>query len=90
MASNYSSSSGTTTKILSSNWTEKDNKLFETALAMYDKDTPDRWLNVAKFVGGKTQEEIKIQYKLLLRDVQLIEDDKIPLPKYKEQQANQQ
>ena len=36
---------------MSSSWTTKQNKLFERALATYDKDTPDRWQNVAQAVG---------------------------------------
>ncbi|KAJ1403184.1 Homeobox-like domain superfamily, partial [Sesbania bispinosa] len=38
-------------------WSVKDNKSFERDLAVYDKDTPDRWYNVARAVGGKTPEQ---------------------------------
>ncbi|KHN11864.1 hypothetical protein glysoja_043942 [Glycine soja] len=38
-------------------WSAKDNKAFERALAVYDKDTPDRWKDVARAVGGKTPDE---------------------------------
>lgn len=34
-------------------WTKKQDKLFEQALAVYDKDTPDRCHNIARAVGGK-------------------------------------
>ncbi|KAL5190987.1 Transcription factor RADIALIS [Glycine soja] len=62
-------------------WSTKDNKAFERALAVYDKDTPDRWYNVAKAVGGgKTPEEVKRHYELLLRDVRYIESGKVPFP----------
>lgn len=44
-------------------WTVQQNKAFEKALAKYDKDTPDRWYNVAKAVDGKTAEEVKRHYK---------------------------
>lgn len=64
-------------------WTVEENKLFETALAVYDKDTPDRWHNVAKAVGGKTVEEVKMRYNLLLKDIALIEADIFPVPQYK-------
>lgn len=77
-SSNPSSNSNT-----NSTWTAEQNKLFETALAIYDKDTPDRWHNVAKAVGGKTVEDVKMQYQLLLNDIALIEADKFPLPQYK-------
>ena len=32
-------------------WTKKQDKLFEQALAVYDKDTPDRWHNIARRGG---------------------------------------
>ncbi|KAK8580005.1 hypothetical protein V6N13_143145 [Hibiscus sabdariffa] len=46
----------------SSHWTPKQNKLFEKALAVYDKDTPDRWEKVAVAVGDKTPEEVRRQF----------------------------
>ncbi|KAK2981594.1 hypothetical protein RJ640_011124 [Escallonia rubra] len=64
----------------SSAWNAKQNKVFENSLAIYDKETPDRWHNIAKAVGGRTVEEIKIQYEILLHDVALIEADKVPHP----------
>ncbi|KGN44075.1 protein RADIALIS-like 1 [Cucumis sativus] len=68
-------------------WTAKQNKAFEEALAMYDKDTPDRWLNVAKAIGGKTEEEVKRHYQLLLEDVKHIESGKVPFP-YRSSRSN--
>ncbi|KAI4346925.1 hypothetical protein L6164_007788 [Bauhinia variegata] len=67
----------------SSSWTAKDNKVFEMALAVYDKDTPERWHKVAKAVGGKTPEEVKRHYELLVEDLKLIESDQVPSPDYK-------
>lgn len=67
----------------SDSWTAKENKAFERALAVYDKDTPDRWHNVAKAVGGKTPEEVKRHYELLVEDVKHIESGRVPFPKYK-------
>ncbi|KAK6118850.1 hypothetical protein DH2020_047404 [Rehmannia glutinosa] len=65
-------------------WTAKQNKLFEDALAMYDKDTPDRWQNLARAVGGgKTVDEVKLHYQKLVEDIDGIESGKVPLPKYK-------
>ncbi|GKU94503.1 hypothetical protein SLEP1_g7995 [Rubroshorea leprosula] len=66
----------------SSSWTPKQNKLFEKALAKYDKDTPDRWQNVAKAVGGKSAEEVKHHYEILIRDVRDIENGRYPYPNY--------
>ncbi|KAB2042876.1 hypothetical protein ERO13_D02G216000v2 [Gossypium hirsutum] len=77
MASSSMSSQG------SSSWTVKQNKDFEKALAVYDKDTPDRWYNVAKAVGGKTAEEVKRHYELLVKDVKQIESGKVPFPNYR-------
>lgn len=67
----------------STTWTVKQNKSFEKALAVYDKDTPDRWYNVAKAVGGKTVEEVKRHYEILVEDLKHIESGQIPLPNYK-------
>ncbi|KAJ7976575.1 Protein RADIALIS-like [Quillaja saponaria] len=67
----------------SSSWTDEENKAFERALAVYDKDTPDRWHNVARATGGaKTPEEVKIQYELLVKDVKNIESGQVPFPNY--------
>ncbi|KAH7567261.1 hypothetical protein ACOSP7_010937 [Xanthoceras sorbifolium] len=66
-----------------STWTPKQNKLFENALAIYDKDTPDRWHNLARAVGDKTAEEVKRHYEMLVDDVNEIEAGRIPLPNYK-------
>ncbi|OEL12816.1 hypothetical protein BAE44_0026165 [Dichanthelium oligosanthes] len=54
---------------MSSSWTFSQNKLFEDALDKYDKDTPDRWQNVARAVGGgKTVDDVKRHYAELVRD----------------------
>lgn len=65
------------------NWTYQQNKLFEKALAIYDKDTPDRWHNVAFMVGGKSPEEVKRHYEILLEDLNCIEAGQVPFPDYK-------
>ncbi|XP_060961718.1 protein RADIALIS-like 3 isoform X2 [Cannabis sativa] len=67
----------------SGSWTAKQNKLFENALAIYDKDTPDRWHNMAKAIGGKTVEEVKKHYETLVEDLNKIETGQVPLPNYK-------
>ncbi|KAB5568234.1 hypothetical protein DKX38_002027 [Salix brachista] len=65
-----------------SSWTAKQNKLFEKALAVHDKDTPDRWQNVARAVGGKSAEEVKRHYDRLVEDLVYIESGQAPLPNY--------
>lgn len=71
-----------------STWTPKQNKQFEKALALYDKDTPDRWQNVAKAVGGKSAEEVREHYEILVQDLIKIESGQVPLPNYKTPGSN--
>lgn len=66
----------------STRWTPEENKLFENALAKYDKDTPDRWQKVAAMVPGKTVADVKRQYKELEDDVSSIEAGLVPIPGY--------
>ncbi|PIA59287.1 hypothetical protein AQUCO_00400289v1 [Aquilegia coerulea] len=66
----------------SSKWTQQENKLFENALAIYDKDMPDRWQKVANMIPGKTVMDVFNQYKELENDVSDIEAGLIPLPGY--------
>lgn len=81
MASNSLSSSSSHSS--SSSWTPKQNKQFEKALAIYDKDTPDRWQNIARAVGGKSAEEVKRHYEILVEDLKHIESGNIPFPNYR-------
>ncbi|XP_074285772.1 protein RADIALIS-like 6 [Silene latifolia] len=68
---------------MSSAWTQQQNKDFERALALYDKDTKDRWQNVARFVEGKSAEDVKRHYEILLADLHQIEAGRVPFPNYK-------
>ncbi|XP_057783119.1 protein RADIALIS-like 4 [Salvia miltiorrhiza] len=64
-------------------WTVQENKLFEKALARFDRDTPDRWQNVARAVGGgKSAEEVKMHYDILIEDLRRIESGHVPIPNY--------
>lgn len=71
-----------------SSWTEKQNKQFEMALALYDEDSSDRWKNIAKAVDGKSEEEVKTHYAILLEDINNIECGHIPIPNYDEPMEN--
>lgn len=63
-------------------WTPEENKCFENALALYDKDTPDRWFKVAAMIPGKTVGDVIKQYRELEEDVSDIEAGLIPIPGY--------
>ncbi|PQQ09916.1 protein RADIALIS-like 4 [Prunus yedoensis var. nudiflora] len=77
------SNSLTSSRNSNSSWTPKQNKQFEKALALYDKDTPDRWQKVARAVGGKSAEEVKQHYEILIEDVNHIEAGRVPFPRYR-------
>ncbi|RWW35334.1 hypothetical protein BHE74_00059744 [Ensete ventricosum] len=67
----------------SSSWSEEENKSFELALALYDEETPERWYNVARAVGrGRSAEEVKRHYELLVKDIHHIDSTKEPIFHY--------
>lgn len=63
-------------------WTATQNKLFENALAVHNDSVGDRWEKVAELLEGKTAEDVKRHYEVLVEDVDDIEADRILLPKY--------
>jgi hypothetical protein len=66
-----------------SEWSRSQDKLFERALAVYDTDTPDRWHNVARYMGGtKSVEEVRRHYQKLEQDVARIESGEAPFHWY--------
>ncbi|WMV52604.1 hypothetical protein MTR67_045989 [Solanum verrucosum] len=69
---------------MATNWTTKQNKKFEEAIVMYDKDNNgEKWHNIARYVGGKSVEEVRRHYDLLIKDITQIENDQVPLPNYR-------
>nr|AFK45730.1 unknown [Lotus japonicus] len=59
-------------------WSWKENKVFELALAMVDENHPQRWEVVAALLGGKKSAgEIQKHYVILLEDLELIESGKL-------------
>nr|KAJ0220227.1 hypothetical protein LSAT_V11C200095510 [Lactuca sativa] len=66
----------------SSKWTREQNKWFESALAIFDTETPDRWSNVAALVPGKSEFEVRQQYEELKADINNIEAGLVPDPGY--------
>uniref|UniRef100_A0A5B6YVR1 Putative transcription factor DIVARICATA n=1 Tax=Davidia involucrata TaxID=16924 RepID=A0A5B6YVR1_DAVIN len=69
-------------EIRSTKWTREENKRFERALAINDKDTPDRWLKVAAMIPGKSVLDVIRQYEELEADVSDIEAGLVPIPGY--------
>lgn len=65
-----------------SKWTAEENKRFENALALFDGDTPDRWLKIAAVIPGKSVGDVVKQYRELVEDVSDIEAGLIPVPGY--------
>ncbi|KAK8958668.1 Protein RADIALIS-like 1 [Platanthera guangdongensis] len=83
--------SSSSSRCSTSGWSKNQNKLFERALAVYDKDAPDRWQNVARFVGGgKSADDAKRHYDRLLEDVRRIESGQIPFPNYSSSGAGEE
>uniref|UniRef100_A0A1D1YHV1 Transcription factor MYBS1 n=1 Tax=Anthurium amnicola TaxID=1678845 RepID=A0A1D1YHV1_9ARAE len=66
----------------SSTWTREQEKAFENALALHPEDSADRWERVAEAVSGKTVEDIRLHYELLVEDISGIESGRVPLPSY--------
>ncbi|CAK9135724.1 unnamed protein product [Ilex paraguariensis] len=63
-------------------WTKEENKKFESALAIFDKETPDRWMKVAAMIPGKSIFDVMNQYMELVADVSDIENGLVPIPMY--------
>lgn len=74
-----------TTSFLSNSrreWTKEENKKFESAIAIYDENTPNRWFKVAELIPGKSVIDVMNQYKELVADVCDIEAGLVPNPGY--------
>uniref|UniRef100_A0A7N0ZX60 Uncharacterized protein n=1 Tax=Kalanchoe fedtschenkoi TaxID=63787 RepID=A0A7N0ZX60_KALFE len=63
-------------------WTKEENKEFERALAIHDKNTTDRWDKIAAMIPGKTVTDVINQYRELEDDVSDIEAGLVPIPGY--------
>ncbi|KAM3412875.1 hypothetical protein ACQJBY_004194 [Aegilops geniculata] len=80
------SSSRSTSPSSDSEWSKKENKMFEEALAYYGEGAPNLWEKVASAMGGtKSAEEVRRHFQILVDDVNTIEYGRIPFPKYKTQ-----
>ncbi|KAJ0536139.1 putative transcription factor MYB/SANT family [Helianthus annuus] len=58
---------------MASPWTPRQNMQLEQALAAYNRDSPNRWQNIARAVEGKSVEEVKRHYDTLVREIIQIE-----------------
>ncbi|KAI7741738.1 hypothetical protein M8C21_000582 [Ambrosia artemisiifolia] len=66
-----------------SKWTREQDRAFEDALVKYYKeDSEDCWEKIATDVEGKSVEEVKHHYELLVDDLDRIESGVVPLPSY--------
>lgn len=63
-------------------WTAEENKLFEKALALIDRNAPDRWEKVAEMLPRKTVDDVMNHYHDLENDVGYIEAGLVPFPHY--------
>jgi hypothetical protein len=68
-------------------WTRDQEKAFENAVATMAEDDDDeqgdaRWEKIAELVEGKSAEEVRRHYGLLVEDVDGIEAGRVPLPTY--------
>lgn len=66
----------------SSAWSRDDDIAFERALASYTDESEEKWEKIAADVPGKSVEQIKEHYELLVEDVSNIESGCVPLPSY--------
>ncbi|KAK8479887.1 hypothetical protein V6N13_095639 [Hibiscus sabdariffa] len=63
-------------------WTFAEDKIFEQCLVLFPDGTPDRWQSIAARIPGKSAEEIKQHFDILVHDVHAIQSDRIPTPNY--------
>ncbi|XP_047319731.1 transcription factor SRM1-like [Impatiens glandulifera] len=65
-----------------STWSRDQEKAFENALATHPEDSDDWFEKIAADVPGKSLQEVKHHYELLLDDLSRIESGLVPLPNY--------
>ncbi|KAL5721332.1 hypothetical protein ACHQM5_004990 [Ranunculus cassubicifolius] len=63
-------------------WTWEEDKAFEKVLAFCHEGSDEIWEKFAEAVPGKSLEEIKHHYELLVEDINNIEAGIVPLPEY--------
>ncbi|KAF2298792.1 hypothetical protein GH714_027847 [Hevea brasiliensis] len=72
-------------------WSREEEKAFENAIATHwteeDEESKELWEKIASMVPGKSIQELKQHYQLLVEDVCAIEAGNIPLPNYGGEEA---
>ena len=63
-------------------WSREQDKKFEYGLATYPENSEDRWEKIAAGIPGKSVEDVKKHYDLLVDDIERIESGCVPLPCY--------
>ncbi|KAF5806000.1 putative transcription factor MYB-HB-like family [Helianthus annuus] len=65
-----------------STWSRYEDKLFEEALVRYPDDVIGRWQLIANAVPGKTPEQVRAHYEVLVHDLFQIDSGQVELPSY--------
>ncbi|KAK9091139.1 hypothetical protein Sjap_024316 [Stephania japonica] len=67
-------------------WSREEEKTFENAIATYwdENGSKNRWEKIASLVPGKTMEQVKRHYEVLVEDINSIEAGLVPIPSYVE------
>ncbi|GMI97322.1 DIVARICATA2 [Hibiscus trionum] len=63
-------------------WTFVEDKVFEQCLVLFPEETPDRWQRIAAEIPGRSAEEIKQHFDLLVHDVYEIDAGRVQIPDY--------
>ncbi|KAL3716661.1 hypothetical protein ACJRO7_008274 [Eucalyptus globulus] len=64
-------------------WSREEDKAFENAIAMHwVEDSKEPWDKIASMVPGKSLEELKLHYQMLVDDVNAIDAGQIQVPNY--------
>ncbi|XP_059300258.1 transcription factor SRM1-like [Lycium ferocissimum] len=68
-------------------WTKEEDTIFENTLAIYFTDD-NLLMKMAEALPGKSLDDIKQHYDMLVEDVDAIESGRVPLPKYPKMQSH--
>lgn len=72
-----------------STWTRYEDKLFEDALVMFPDDVIGRWQKIADAVPGKTAEQVRAHYEVLVHDLLQIDSGQVELPSYADDDSDE-